>query len=63
MNKRELFSLRTTVAYLLMLSFDIVGADVYILEDAACAFGTFVDGRACGTLSDFGCWSFDAMKC
>ena len=40
----------------------IVGADVYILEDAACAFGTFVVGRACGTLGDFGCWSFDAMK-
>lgn len=41
---------------------EIVGKDVYILEDAACAFGTFINGRACGTLGDFGCWSFDAMK-
>jgi dTDP-4-amino-4,6-dideoxygalactose transaminase len=40
----------------------IVGESVYILEDSACAFGTFVDGVACGTLGDFGCWSFDAMK-
>lgn len=40
----------------------IVGRDVYILEDAACAFGTFIKGRACGTFGDFGCWSFDAMK-
>ena len=40
----------------------MVGESVYILEDAACAFGTFVDGVACGTLGDFGCWSFDAMK-
>jgi dTDP-4-amino-4,6-dideoxygalactose transaminase len=40
----------------------IVGNDVFILEDAACAFGTFVKGKACGTLGDFGCWSFDAMK-
>ena len=41
---------------------EIIGRDVYILEDAACAFGTFVNGKACGTLGDFGCWSFDAMK-
>ena len=40
----------------------IIGSDVYILEDAACAFGTFINGKACGTLGDFGCWSFDAMK-
>jgi|TARA_B110000879_G_scaffold71657_1_gene99982 aminotransferase len=40
----------------------IVGDDVYILEDSACAFGTFIDGLACGTFGDFGCWSFDAMK-
>jgi aminotransferase len=41
---------------------EIAGKDIYILEDAACAFGSFVDGNACGTLGDFGCWSFDAMK-
>lgn len=40
----------------------IVGDSVYILEDSACAFGTFIDGLACGTFGDFGCWSFDAMK-
>ena len=39
-----------------------IGAEVLIFEDAACALGTFVDGRACGTMGDFGCWSFDAMK-
>lgn len=40
----------------------IVGPEVLIFEDAACAFGTSVDGVACGTEGDFGCWSFDAMK-
>ena len=38
------------------------GKGVLILEDAACALGSFVDGKACGTMGDFGCWSFDAMK-
>jgi dTDP-4-amino-4,6-dideoxygalactose transaminase len=41
---------------------DIVGPNVMILEDAACAFGTYNDGVACGTEGDFGCWSFDSMK-
>jgi aminotransferase len=40
----------------------IVGNNVYILEDAACAFGSKLNGESCGTLGDFGCWSFDAMK-
>lgn len=40
----------------------LVGHDVRIIEDAACALGTFVDGKACGTLGDYGTWSFDAMK-
>ena len=40
----------------------ILGPNIFILEDAACAFGTFTNGRPCGTLGDFGCWSFDAMK-
>lgn len=40
----------------------LVGKDVRIIEDAACALGTFVDGQACGTLGDYGAWSFDAMK-
>lgn len=41
---------------------EIVGPGILIFEDAACAFGTFTDGIACGTEGDFGCWSFDAMK-
>lgn len=40
----------------------LVGPKVKIIEDAACALGTFIDGVACGTFGDFGCWSFDAMK-
>jgi dTDP-4-amino-4,6-dideoxygalactose transaminase len=41
---------------------ELVGSEVFIIEDAACALGTYVDGVACGTEGDFGCWSFDAMK-
>lgn len=41
----------------------IVGEEVYILEDSACALGTvFADGTSVGTKADFSCWSFDAMK-
>lgn len=40
----------------------IVGPDIFIIEDAACALGTYTNGIACGTEGDFGCWSFDAMK-
>lgn len=41
----------------------IVGEDVYIFEDSACALGSlFVDGTSVGTRADFSCWSFDAMK-
>ena len=32
------------------------------MEDAACALGYYSDGSAVGTLSDFGCWSFDARN-
>jgi aminotransferase len=41
---------------------ELVGPRVRIIEDAACALGTWVDGVACGTQGDLGCWSFDAMK-
>lgn len=41
---------------------ELVGSDIFIIEDAACALGTFINGVACGTEGDFGCWSFDAMK-
>lgn len=40
----------------------LVGSDIFIIEDAACALGTYINGVACGTEGDFGCWSFDAMK-
>lgn len=40
----------------------LVGPNVFIIEDAACALGTFVNDVACGTEGDLGCWSFDAMK-
>jgi dTDP-4-amino-4,6-dideoxygalactose transaminase len=41
----------------------IIGNDVYILEDSACALGSrFPDGEAVGTKADFSCWSFDSMK-
>ena len=41
---------------------EIIGDNIYIIEDAACGLGTWIDGIACGTQGDFGCWSFDAMK-
>jgi len=33
-----------------------------IIEDSACSVASTYHGRACGTLGDFGAWSFDAMK-
>lgn len=33
-----------------------------LVEDAACAVASSVDGRACGTFGDIAVWSFDAMK-
>lgn len=33
-----------------------------LIEDTACALGSFYEGRACGTFGDVGVWSFDAMK-
>tara|TARA_B100001741_G_C16515342_1_gene581930 strand:- start:225 stop:1367 length:1143 start_codon:yes stop_codon:yes gene_type:complete len=42
---------------------DIVGDEVYLLEDSACAFGSFEKkGVSVGKNVDFSCWSFDAMK-
>jgi dTDP-4-amino-4,6-dideoxygalactose transaminase len=41
---------------------DIVGPNIMIFEDAACAFGTVKDSSSCGTEGDFACWSFDSMK-
>jgi dTDP-4-amino-4,6-dideoxygalactose transaminase len=35
---------------------------VVLIEDAACALGSFAGGRACGTFGDVGVWSFDSMK-
>jgi aminotransferase len=41
---------------------EYIGNDILILEDSACALGTFVDNQSVGTNGDFSCWSFDAMK-
>ena len=42
---------------------EILPIDTLILEDSACALGSFYnDGLAVGTKGDFACWSFDAMK-
>jgi aminotransferase len=35
---------------------------IALVEDAACAVASAVDGQACGTFGDIGVWSFDAMK-
>lgn len=33
-----------------------------LIEDAACAIGSSIDGKACGTFADIGIWSFDSRK-
>lgn len=35
---------------------------VPLVEDAACAVASTVDGQRCGTFGDIAVWSFDAMK-
>ena len=39
-----------------------IGVDILVLEDSACALGTFIDNQCVGANADFSCWSFDAMK-
>lgn len=41
---------------------ELIPEGIYILEDAACALGTFKNNVSIGSDSDFACWSFDAMK-
>jgi aminotransferase len=36
--------------------------DIPLVEDAACAVHSQVDGKACGTFADIGIWSFDSRK-
>lgn len=36
--------------------------EIVLIEDAACALGASAGGESCGTIGDFGVWSFDAMK-
>jgi len=36
--------------------------NIKLIEDSACAVRSFYKDRACGTMGDFGMWSFDAMK-
>jgi dTDP-4-amino-4,6-dideoxygalactose transaminase len=35
---------------------------IWLIEDAAIALGSFTLDKACGTLGEVGCWSFDSMK-
>lgn len=35
---------------------------LYLIEDAACAIGSSVQGKKAGTYGDFAIWSFDSMK-
>lgn len=35
---------------------------VAVVEDSACSISSAVNGKRCGTLGDFGLWSFDSMK-
>lgn len=35
---------------------------IQLVEDAACAVASSVDGQACGTFGDIAMWSFDSMK-
>jgi len=35
---------------------------IQLVEDAACAVSSRVDGQMCGTFGDIAMWSFDAMK-
>lgn len=36
--------------------------NIYLIEDAACAPASTINGQAVGTFGDIGVWSFDAMK-
>ena len=41
---------------------EIIGEDILVFEDSACALGTKTNGVSCGYDADFSVWSFDAMK-
>jgi dTDP-4-amino-4,6-dideoxygalactose transaminase len=36
--------------------------NILLIEDAAAALGSTINGKSAGTFGDFGLWSFDAMK-
>lgn len=36
--------------------------NIPIIEDSACSIASSYKGQMCGTIGDFGTWSFDAMK-
>ena len=40
----------------------VIGNDILVFEDSACALGTKINGVSCGNNADFSVWSFDAMK-
>jgi aminotransferase len=35
---------------------------IFLIEDAAIGLGSLTNSKACGTLGEVGCWSFDSMK-
>jgi len=39
-----------------------IAKGIYLIEDAANAPASTLNGKAAGTLGDAGCWSFDSMK-
>jgi dTDP-4-amino-4,6-dideoxygalactose transaminase len=41
---------------------DFTGFPVPVVEDAAHALGSRIDGRSCGTMGEYGCLSFHATK-
>lgn len=36
--------------------------DLFVVEDAACALGSYYKGKHCGTFGDYGCFSFHPRK-
>lgn len=41
---------------------EFIFSKFWVVEDAACAHCSRIDGQSCGANGDFGVWSFDAMK-
>lgn len=55
----HLFGLSADIKPIMQIS---AANDLYIVEDAACGFGSYYDGQHVGTFGDFGCFSFHPRK-